>query len=159
MKQLEIKIHSFVDLITNSSTELYVEATAGTLKSIKNLIDNLIKSISPTLSVDQLFDFELKTEVDDEYLFDYAFDYLFSELSNEEMTLSYDLKRKIIKIRLEEVKLQTPRPGWLQDIYNDLKSETKIVVTCKDNNQHLINATEILNNLNNIFSACEHSND
>lgn len=55
-----IKIHSFVDLITNSSTEIYVEADESTITTIKELINNLLKLGGSKLTADELFEFSLK---------------------------------------------------------------------------------------------------
>lgn len=54
-----IAIHSFVDLITNSSTELYIQATDKTITSIKALIDNILKLGGSELKCDDLFTVEL----------------------------------------------------------------------------------------------------
>ena len=38
-----IKIHSFVDVITNSSTEIYIQATERTIEQIKVLINSILE--------------------------------------------------------------------------------------------------------------------
>jgi len=60
MPQITIPIHSFVDLITNSSTEIYVNATEGTLTSIKALVNNILKLSGGLHMADDLFTFELR---------------------------------------------------------------------------------------------------
>ena len=55
-------MHSFVDLITNSSTELYIEATEKTIESIKNLIDKILQLGDSKLKCDDLFTVELDPE-------------------------------------------------------------------------------------------------
>ena len=70
MKPLKIKLHSFVDLITNSSTEIYIEATERTLASVKELVNDLLILTDPgtKLTADDLFTFELEDEEDqDDY--------------------------------------------------------------------------------------------
>ena len=50
-----------VDLITNSSTEIYVEATQSTIKTIKELINNILESAGDGVTkADDLFTFELE---------------------------------------------------------------------------------------------------
>lgn len=52
-----IKIHSFVDLITNSSSEVSISVTTETLNTFKDIINSLIKLSDPktTLTCDDLF--------------------------------------------------------------------------------------------------------
>lgn len=55
-------MHSFVDLITNSSTEIYIEATEKTIESIKALVDNILKLGNSKLTCDDLFTIELNPD-------------------------------------------------------------------------------------------------
>lgn len=55
-------MHSFVDLITNSSTEIYIEATEKTIESLKGLINNLLKVGGSELTCDDLFTIQLNPE-------------------------------------------------------------------------------------------------
>jgi hypothetical protein len=59
-----IKIHSFVDLITNSSTEIYIAADESTITTIKELINNILKLGGSKLTCDELFEFSLGDEKD-----------------------------------------------------------------------------------------------
>jgi hypothetical protein len=59
MKSLIIPIHSFVDLITNSSSEIFVAADKSTITAIKKLVDNLFIAAKSPYTANQLFDFEL----------------------------------------------------------------------------------------------------
>lgn len=52
-----IPVHSFVDLITNSSSETYVQATDKTVDTLKKLIDSLLKGTGQTC--DDLFEIDL----------------------------------------------------------------------------------------------------
>ena len=54
-----IRLHSFVDIITNSSTEIYIEATDKTIESLKNIINSILKMGNSTLTADDLFTIEL----------------------------------------------------------------------------------------------------
>ena len=64
MKNIVIKIHSFVDVITNSSTVIYVQSTESTIKTAKELIEKLLKAAGVTKSVDELFDIYIKRDED-----------------------------------------------------------------------------------------------
>ena len=57
-----IRLHSFVDIITNSSTEIYIEATDKTIESLKNIINNILKVGGSKLTSDDLFTIELNPE-------------------------------------------------------------------------------------------------
>lgn len=59
MKSVQIFIHSFVDLITNSSTEIYIQADQGTLDAIRKLVNDLLSVGDQKLGADDLFTFEL----------------------------------------------------------------------------------------------------
>jgi hypothetical protein len=65
MTSLTIPIHSFVDLITNSSTEIYIEADKGTIEAVKALVNNLLKVAKSDLTADDLFTITLLTKNDD----------------------------------------------------------------------------------------------
>jgi hypothetical protein len=84
MKQLRISYHSFVDIITNSSTELFVSAGANTITGIKDIVNQLLKVQGSTKTADDLFIFEL---VDAEngygYKEDDAYDLLVTARSGE----------------------------------------------------------------------------
>ena len=60
MKSLNITIHSFVDVITNSSTEVYIHADGGTVSAVKELVDNILDGAGSTYRFDDLFVIELR---------------------------------------------------------------------------------------------------
>lgn len=55
-------VHSFVDLITNSSTEIYIEATEKTVKAVKDLINKLLLAAGSAVKCDDLFTVEIDKE-------------------------------------------------------------------------------------------------
>lgn len=55
--KIRIPIHSFVDLITNSSSETYVSATDKSIETIKNLVDELLRG--EDLLCDEVLDIKL----------------------------------------------------------------------------------------------------
>lgn len=59
--------HSIVDLITNSSTQLYIEATESTIKAIKELIDNILLFAKSKHTFEDLFTIELNPDDVAEY--------------------------------------------------------------------------------------------
>jgi hypothetical protein len=59
MKSFRIKIHSFVQLITNSSSEIFVSADDSTISGVKEIVNNLLKIGGSTLTFDDLFRVEI----------------------------------------------------------------------------------------------------
>lgn len=53
--KLTIPIHSFVDLITNSSTEIYIQSTDKTVDMVKNLVNAILDASGSTYTCDDLF--------------------------------------------------------------------------------------------------------
>lgn len=67
MESLKIKVHSVVDVITNSSTVIYTQADEGTIKSLKEMINALLKIGGSELTADDLFTFELDADEEESY--------------------------------------------------------------------------------------------
>jgi len=64
MKQLEtvrIPVHSMIDLITNSSTEIFVDCT-GSVQPAKDLLQELLKLNGSDKTVDEVFDVTLEVD-------------------------------------------------------------------------------------------------
>lgn len=68
MSSIYIPIHSFSDLITNSSSETYVSVTNATVDAFKKLIDASIMLGGGTKKADDLFTFE--------FCYDYCADWI-----------------------------------------------------------------------------------
>lgn len=62
MEKITIKIHSFIDIITNSSTEIFVKASNNTIKSIKELVNSLLAIAKSEMKFDDIFTIELGEE-------------------------------------------------------------------------------------------------
>ena len=54
-----IKTHSIVDIITNSSTTIYTQATDGAIKTVKEIINTILKDAGSDKTVDDLYDVEI----------------------------------------------------------------------------------------------------
>jgi len=59
MDKVIIPIHSFVDLITNSSSEIFVQADENTVKAIKKLVNDLLTVGGGQVTADDLFTFDI----------------------------------------------------------------------------------------------------
>ena len=64
MKSIKISPHSFIDIITNSSSEIYVQASENTVKVVKTLVDSILKMSDSYLTCDDLFDIRLELPSD-----------------------------------------------------------------------------------------------
>lgn len=68
MNSIKIRVHSFIDIITNSSTEIYVCAGNGTVNSIKKLVDSILKAGKSDKRFDDLFEISLGEEEEHEWV-------------------------------------------------------------------------------------------
>ena len=57
---LRIPLHSFVDLITNSSSEIFISATDSTVTAIKKLVDSLLLAGGSKFTADELFEITIE---------------------------------------------------------------------------------------------------
>jgi hypothetical protein len=57
-----INIHSFVDLITNSSSEIFVCASDKTITAVKSIINNVLLLGGSKITADDLFEFALEKD-------------------------------------------------------------------------------------------------
>jgi hypothetical protein len=62
MDPIRINYHSFVDLITNSSTEIYISCHTKSVEYLKELIDSLLKASGSDKKAEELFDFKITKE-------------------------------------------------------------------------------------------------
>lgn len=60
MTTLRIPLHSFVDLITNSSSEIFISATNSTIIAIKKLVDALLLAGGSRFTSDEVFEITLE---------------------------------------------------------------------------------------------------
>ena len=62
MKTIIIPIHSFIDVITNSSTSVYVGCHDNTIKFAKELVDDLLKAAGSDKTSEDIFEFNIQVE-------------------------------------------------------------------------------------------------
>ncbi len=94
MRTITLKVHSFIDIITNSSTEIFIQATDKTIRNIKQLIDTILIIGGSNMKCDDIFDMKLKSQNP------YGEDYEEIEEDDDYYSDSYDVvistKAKII---------------------------------------------------------------
>lgn len=66
MKKLIIPIQSFIDVVTNSSTEIFVEATTHTKNHIISMVNEILKAGGSDKICDDLFEIRLIDPTDED---------------------------------------------------------------------------------------------
>lgn len=66
LTKITLKVHSFIDIITNSSTEIYIQASESTITSIKSLVNSLLSIGGSTLKCDDIFVMRLVSDREDD---------------------------------------------------------------------------------------------
>ena len=62
MKKFILPVHSIVDLITNSSSEVYVVSDRSTIDAVRKLVNAVLQAGGSTKTCDDLVKLSLKTE-------------------------------------------------------------------------------------------------
>jgi len=149
-KEIRVKIHSLVDVITNSSTVIYVQSHNNTIKYAKDLINNLLKISGSDKTADDLFIFKLEVNREQELDKD-LYDYLEDEyLDKFQKGLTVDNLRKMsdkegAKIlnqlldSISEGKIE-PYSGYGKN-YNDYDTR-ELVIKAKNDDTLTINLTD-----------------
>ena len=137
-----LTIHSFVDLITNSSTELYVAAGDKTVKAVKEIIDNILALAKSDLTCDDLFTVEIDYQ---KYYDDYdGEDY---EDDADEYTENSNPKKL------------TPKEFFKKYQDNDYGRDVSLLVKCTDPTSELGKKTaKVLSDLTGLFTIEESNN-
>lgn len=147
MKELRIKIHSVVDVITNSSTTIYTMAGAGTIKTIKLMVDSILTIAGSDLKAEDMFDFELEVAGEG----DFRWDKWYSE-TPEVQDLKWDDRRAAYDEYVKGIKESGVEPDWWSEYEGSDYSyeDVYLHVTAKLENYDA--AAKILDNLSDLFS-------
>ena len=62
MEKIVLNVHSFNDIITNSSSEIFVNCNNKTIKAVKTLIDYFLEKGGSTKTADDLFVFKIVSD-------------------------------------------------------------------------------------------------
>lgn len=136
----KIKIHSFVDLITNSSTEIFVRADEKTIQTVKDLIDTLLKLGNSNLKADDLFEFQLVLD---------GYDFIKDEDGNTEYIENVNL---LVDPRRNKIMEQ------IEDDYESHCSITLYIKAKDEKNNDAKLIAEILNKLENLLNPTAYTN-
>ena len=140
MKQATIRIpvHSMIDLITNSSTEIFVDSESS-LKPAKELLAELLKMDGSEKTVDEVFTLSLEYG-DESYLIELIGDQIedydpeLAEklgLPTDDYNKDYEIAEKWLK-EIREGKNEKPK--WIDELMDDqeVNVDTYLVVKSKD---------------------------
>jgi len=96
-KLCTIKIHSFIDVITNSSTEIFCSVNGSTEEAIQDLLDTLMRQLecSCELSVDQRYKYD--DETGDETIIEDEFD-IFYETHQQPCKLILEKLKELLTV-------------------------------------------------------------
>jgi len=134
---VKIPFHSMIDLITNSSTEIFVDSE-NSIEPAKAVMAELLKLNHSLKTVDEIFtftveeDLEVLADVLSEHLGDYD-EETYNELGLEKANYkeSYDICEKYAK-DIQDGKIE--KPDYLDDMLNDneYNIDSKLVITSND---------------------------
>ena len=124
MKETKINLHSIVDVITNSSTEIFINCHSNTVGKITEFFNKMLKMAGATKSFEDLYDVEIREQ-----------GYMYVESTED-----YEKIDKIIPI--EDV---------IDDEYDNLHYD--LILKPKTAGAKKINFNELLNEFFNIFEG------
>jgi len=96
MTTLLLHFHSFVDVITNSSTVIYCQCTNGTITTAKKLVDSILKASKSNKTADDLFEFRIVGDKD------YELDRICDALEDKESVAYKEFKKLVPTFDLEK---------------------------------------------------------
>ena len=136
---MKILIHSISAAITNSSTSIYMWASYCAIENTKKFFNQILKAAGVSQSADDLFKF--KIEQPDVNYEDFEEKYLDEYPDNTEADA-----KTAYENALEN---DAARPEWWDQCpYHDFPTESKVIVTAKDNNGISL---DMLSYFNSIF--------
>lgn len=62
--EIRIRVHSFCDIITNSSTTIFVTTHGKSIQMLKEFIDYLLKNAGSTMKAEDVFNFRIDPDED-----------------------------------------------------------------------------------------------
>lgn len=149
MKILLFRVHSFVDLITNSSSEIFVAASDKTVKTIQSVVDHLLALGDTGKKCKDLFKIELASGYDTE-------DYDTKYLTDKQLTAA--LKDGSVKFNLDHLEEgEELEAGW-KPSPKEGTEHAYIVVTPLDEAKEVKKIAELIGTLQELFSGEDISN-
>lgn len=164
MNSLRVRFHSFVDLITNSSSTVYVFTHRGTEGILKDMVNGLLSAGGSNETFDSLFTY--KEEYSDRD-YEELFNHLVSEWVSEEFPVGAIAEAKawrdnggkewgqefldFLKTIIERYDMQEAFANFVSD--EDYNADRGFVVTARDPDNE--EAARLLNRLHGLFEYQE----
>ena len=146
--QILIPIHSFIDVITNSSTSVYVGCHDNSIKFAKELINDLLQAAGSEATADGVFTFSIQADFDterDKIYSDLSEYYSEEELEGTDYTAKNNLAKAIFdKMISGEIEKSS---NWGEN-YDDYDTRT-LIITSKTDDQFSI---DLGSRIESIFS-------
>jgi len=138
INKILIPIHSVIDLITNSSTELFVHSE-NSIEPVKELLNELLRIEGSDKTCDEVFDISMEYDIKplNEFIENYFED-------NDEI-LQLEYKDRIEFLR-DIINKRKPEPNWWDDIVNDCGNNyhVKTLLVVKPKEEKYNNFSELL---------------
>lgn len=147
MKEVRVKVHSEVGIITNSSTTIYSQVTKRGLDNLINIVDTMLKIGGSEFKATDLFNFEIS--VDEDYLDNYRYDIFYDKI--EDGTYQ-DYKAKVLSGEIE-------KPEWwdvdVNKFTGDRQLDTYPKITPKSEDENVVLVSKMMSDLSNLFESFE----
>jgi len=143
MKEIKLKLHSIVDLITNSSTVLYTDSRKSE-EALINVMGEIFKLHNIDKKVKDVFDISVTVEDLDEHIYSYIYD------NPDEFELEYDddLGSKVNDLTIqymEDFKSgKIKMPDWMDGLGEDSASNWISIVSKEKEYEYLAGLLEKL---------------
>lgn len=146
---MKVKIHSMVDVITNSSTVIYVQNHGKTIELAKALINDILKVAGNEKTADDLFEFKaranqenIKEKIDDNWE-EFKDDLIKLGYTEEEINCSDKIKtdEMIEKLVLAYENSELEMPEYLCQSEGGF-SQDELLIIPKDNSQLTIDLSQ-----------------
>ena len=160
--KIKIKIHSFIDVITNSSSEIFVRADERSIETLKDVINALLNLTESKYVVDDIFNFEIEWSGAADYRYDKIYDEIKGKYSDINVwdKLSMNERYEQQTIRYREYEKELVKPKWWNGFegQSGLYGDIYISVSVKEEFEDSIYAdkcAKMLSGLHNLFSTEE----
>lgn len=148
MQSIKLTYHSFIDVITNSSTSIFSTVAGTAISTVGDLVNNLLKIANSDLTFDDLFTIEIIDDSSDER----RKDKMYKIFKNELVDLFGIDCQEFIDDKFNEIKKLDKKPDWWNIDYDyDEFEENSIKVTAKSGNKNSELVANILSNLEELF--------
>jgi hypothetical protein len=130
MKEMKLKLHSVVALITNSSTVLYTDSSKS-VDALKDVMVELFKLHNIDKEVSEVFDISLK--IDD--LDNYIYEHIMNNYGEFGLVADDDLSERVNGLTnnfMEEIKLGKDTENWTGTAMEEKSTSSYISIVAKD---------------------------